>query len=195
MSNQSQQVVYVSQSRAFRAAKIGRTLLNLLLFLLVLSAASYSTIRKELFHEHFVKGGRYLDQKQYDLAIHEYQAAIAINDSAGPQFYNLALCYTRQNRYDLAVAPLQKAIQRDAYDENYYFLLARCDNHLSHLDQAVAEYQMAIQIKPSDADARYNLAMIDLKLGKKNDAMEQLNEAHRLSPTDADVNAALKLAL
>src|ERR1700759_5225053 len=84
MSNRPPQVVYASgrrTSRGFRVTMIILRVILLLMSLILLVAWLGETISGRDFDKHFAQGGRALDEERYNDAIHEYQAAIADNDS------------------------------------------------------------------------------------------------------------------
>jgi tetratricopeptide (TPR) repeat protein len=96
---------------------------------------------------HSNRGWVYYNREQYDLAIQDFTAVIAIEP--GPNGYNLrGMAYRYKPDPDKALADFDKAISMTPDNENYFLNRGNVYLDLGQYDLAIADYDRAIRIHP-----------------------------------------------
>ena len=93
-------------------------------------------------------GNTYFDAKAYDLAIQQYDYAIA---HGSPGYYVRGVAWLEKRNYEQAIADFTQAIQREAGYYLTYFHRADAYAHKGDRDSAIADYRRALALKPDDA--------------------------------------------
>jgi protein O-mannosyl-transferase len=117
-------------------------------------------------------GNALFARKQFERAVQQYEAALAINGK-----YNEA-----QDNLRIAKAEVQ-------------FRLAAALADRGELDGAVRHYRSALELRPDYVDAHYNLGFVLSRQGRTAEAVAQWREALRLRPDDLDSLDQLAWAL
>ena len=133
-------------------------------------------------------GNAFLDKKDIDGAIAEYQKAIAIDSDFALARNNLGGVLAQKGRVDEAIAQYQKAL---AIDPNY----AEAHNNFGdslvqkhQLSAAIDQYRTAVAINPEFAQARYNLGSTLAQAGQMDEAIEQYQKALEINPDVAEIH-------
>jgi tetratricopeptide (TPR) repeat protein len=108
------------------------------------------------------------DGRQFDQAIEEFRAALAIEPDYDDASYNLGLAY-----YDLGNA-----------------LTGR-----GQLDQAAIQYQNALALDPNRAEAHNNLGILLARAGRVDEAIEHFRKGVAIKPDNAEIHYDLGRAL
>jgi type IV secretory pathway VirB10-like protein len=93
-------------------------------------------------------GNTYFDAKAYDLAIQQYDYAIA---HGSPAYYVRGIAWLEKRNYEQAIADFTQAIQREAGYYLTYFHRADAYAHKGDRDSAIADYRRALALKPDEA--------------------------------------------
>jgi class 3 adenylate cyclase/TolB-like protein/tetratricopeptide (TPR) repeat protein len=134
---------------------------------------------------HFVKGELQRARgRNVEVAVDEYEAAIAINPSLAPAYGALGGAKIRVGRSAEAFAPLQMAIKlspRDPLLNTWYFYVCHAHSHLGQYEQAVDWCRRSIAVKP------FWIAFADLAAsyawtGREEEAKAAVVELRRMRP-------------
>jgi adenylate cyclase len=134
---------------------------------------------------HFVKGEvQRAKGRNVEIAVGEYEAAIALNPSLAPAYGALGSAKIRVGRSAEAFEPLEKAIQlspRDPLLNTWYFYLCHAQTHLAHFEAAVDWCLRSIAMEPfwiayADLGASYAWT------GRESEAQGAVAELRRLKP-------------
>jgi len=78
--------------------------------------------------DHFNRGNAYHEEHKFNLAIQEYQTAIALNPEESTFYYNLGLAYHSIILYERAIQSYQKAIElKPDFGQAWYNLALSLD--------------------------------------------------------------------
>ena len=134
---------------------------------------------------HFVKGEILrAGGKDFEFAIGEYEAAIAINPSLAPAYAQLGHAKIRAGRAEEAFVPLQTAIRlspRDPLLNIWYFIICHANTHLGRDDAAIEWCRRSVAIGP------FWISYVDLAsayawTGRKDEAQAAVAELLKLMP-------------
>ncbi len=105
-------------------------------------------------------GLAYYNMRQYDMAIQQFERAVALYPSYGVAFNNLGNAFYQNGLYERAIEVQTRAIAIEPDNPVFYFgrgvsLAARGD-----YDSAIRDYTRAISIDPGYADAHNNLGFV-----------------------------------
>ena len=134
---------------------------------------------------HFVKGEILrAGGKDFEFAIGEYEAAIAINPSLAPAYAQLGHAKIRAGRAEEAFVPLQTAIHlspRDPLLNIWYFIICHANTHLGRDDAAIEWCRRSVATGP------FWISYVDLAsayawTGRKDEAQAAVAELLKLMP-------------
>jgi class 3 adenylate cyclase/TolB-like protein len=134
---------------------------------------------------HFVKGEILrAGGKDFESAIGEYEAAIAINPSLAPAYAQLGHAKIRAGRAEEAFVPLKTAIRlspRDPLLNIWYFIICHANTHLGRDDDAIEWCRQSVAIGP------FWISYVDLAsayawTGRKDEAQAAVAELLKLMP-------------
>jgi tetratricopeptide (TPR) repeat protein len=103
-------------------------------------------------------GNTYFDAKEYDLAIQQYDYAIA---HGSPAYYVRGVAWLGKQNYEQAIADFTQAIQREAGYYLTYFHRADAYAHKGDRDSAIADYRRALALKPDEAVKKQIMAGLE----------------------------------
>lgn len=128
------------------------------------------------------RGEAYLNGYQYDLALKDFNRAIAIDPKYPPAFSDRAVVYAYQGQLDLAMKDANKAINLDS--KYYQAYVNRGVIHMREGDfpMALMDFSHAIALNPNDAGIYADRSIIYNVNGKYNLALQDLNIAFKLNP-------------
>ena len=119
----------------------------------------------------------YYHQNQNDLAVQNYQKAIALdraaNDPSAWPYLNLAVTLQLLNRAPEAEADLREAIQIDPNLAQAHFQMGIVLERMNQAQAAIPELQTAARLDTSYAEPHVALARIYHKLGQEATAREE----------------------
>jgi serine/threonine-protein kinase len=123
-----------------------------------------------------------------DLALQEFQRALALNQRDPNAMAGVAVAYERMGRIAEAEATLQKAAALHPDDWDGYDALGTFYDRHQKYAEAISKYQKAIELTPDNAQVYSNLAATYLDRGTGNDealAEAALRKSIQLSPSYA----------
>jgi len=130
------------------------------------------------------RGIVYDKQKKWELALADYNKAIAINPDYTSAYLNRGTVYYDQEKWELALSDYNKAI---AINPDY--ALAYYNRGLVYYNQkkwelALSDYNKAIAINTDDALAYYNRGLVYYNQKKWDLALSDYNKAIAINPDD-----------
>ncbi len=118
-----------------------------------------STERKRLALDHFINGGVFEAQGNYESAIKQYKLALQFDSSAG-MFYSLSKNYLYLNQLSDALKYARKALEMDSSQIDYYDLLSDIYNYGNKKDDAISTLEKAVKIDSNNVELNYKLARL-----------------------------------
>lgn len=127
-------------------------------------------------------GLAYLQQGDINLAVENFQKAIAINPRYAKAYHNLSVIEQRQGQYDMALANIEKALSIGP--DNPVFLNSRGEILFSKrlLDQALVDFNKAIERNRNYAEAYNNRGNVYKLKGDRLLALADFNKAVLINP-------------
>jgi len=129
-------------------------------------------------------GARFLDSKQYDLALRELERAVAANPRDANAQMMLGVAYYWNGEVDKSIDCYQKSIEIGPDDAQPHMLLGISLAYKGQSQAAYQEFEKSAALDPSRADIQMNLGSIEDTLGRTQDALEHFRKAAQLAPKD-----------
>ena len=134
---------------------------------------------------HFVKGEiQRAKGRNVEVAVGDYDAAIALNPSLAPAYGALGAAKIRVGRSAEAFAPLEMAIKlspRDPLLNTWYFYVCHAHSHLGEYEAAIDWCRQSLAVKPFWI-AYADLAASYAWTGRKSEAQAAVAELQRMRP-------------
>jgi tetratricopeptide (TPR) repeat protein len=127
------------------------------------------------------RGAAYVDKRDYDRAIQDYNEAIRLNPSLAASFYGRGIAYNRKGDFDHAIEDQDEAIRLNPKFAVAYDGRGRAYRNKGDLDHAIQNYDQAIRLNPNFAMAYNNRGETLLHLGDFASAIQDFNQAIRLN--------------
>ncbi len=166
-----------------------RTVLIVILFLTVcflswLGVSAYKDYQKEEFDKHLVSGNDYLEKKQYDLALSEFDEAVNINPVSAEVRKGRADAYHFLGKSEKAIEDYSETINLGL--KNAEVLRRRGYNFriVQQYDGAIADYSEAINLEPKDYLSYIGRCQIYFDKREFDNALTDCNQAIGLNPAD-----------
>jgi tetratricopeptide (TPR) repeat protein len=140
---------------------------------------------------HFLLGGGYFGQQQYDSAITQYSRATEINPRFSPAYNLLGYAYRAVDRYDDAETAFKKYIELIPGDPNPYDSYAELLMKTGRFDESIAQYQKALSVDQHFSPSRVGIATNLMLQGKPDAAAATMDELYQRARDDADRRTAL----
>lgn len=141
----------------------------------------------EYYNEHFQRGGYYLKEGSFDLAVQELQKAVKARPESGEAHYALAVGYLRQKRLKEAARSFERAIEFIPQDQNIHWdirhFLRTTYQRMGKWELALEEDRKLIQKYPGSYEIFNDMGMIYGKLRDTNQALQAFNHAIKLNPS------------
>ncbi|MBA3631256.1 MAG: tetratricopeptide repeat protein [Acidobacteria bacterium] len=164
--------------------------IGVLLILLILvgwfAVSSYKNYQSNKFTEHLLQGANFLDKKQYDATLNEFDQAVNINSDSAEAFKGRADAYHFKGESEKAVADYTEAINLGLKDAEIYRRRGYNQKAVLNFDKAIADYSEAIEINPNDSASYSGRCQTYLENRQFDIAMIDCNRAIELSPDNAN---------
>lgn len=131
------------------------------------------------------RGVHYLDNKQYDKAIEDFNELIRLDPKDANGFNNRGISYLYTGRTDLAIEDFDRALSMDGTNKKIYLNRAAYYDAKGLHPKAIVDYSKAIMLDPEYARAYSNRAVQLSKIGRFDEALKDFNKA-----IDLDINCA-----
>jgi len=133
---------------------------------------------------HFTYGSLLVSWREYDAAVKEFEAELALNPSSLSTRLALASLGLTLGRISAALPHAIEAskMRPDSYLAHLY--LGRLLIRAGRLNEGCRELEIARGLSPSDSEVRYVLATTYRRLGRAEDAQKEYKEFERLKALD-----------
>jgi len=135
---------------------------------------------------YYNRGNAYSAQDNFELAIAEYDQAIALDPEFANAYYNRASAYRARGDLEESIADYTQAIVLDPGFAKAYHNRGFAYYENGYLDQAIADFDLAIMIDPNTITAYINRGVAYGKRGDQDKAIADFNSAIALDPNYAD---------
>jgi len=129
-----------------------------------------------------IRGACYAGLGQLDVAIKNYEDAIAIKPDYAKAHFNLAGSLHDLGQMDAAVQSYEKTIEIEPNYAEAHNNLGNVFQELEQGDAAVQSYKKALEIKPDYIAAQYSLGIMLQDLGQLDEAVESYKTVLKLKP-------------
>jgi tetratricopeptide (TPR) repeat protein len=126
----------------------------------------------------------YLDQLQYDDALHAFEQVVRLRPDYKDGYINLGINYIEWEKYEEARAPLEKALALRPDDARALYYLALVERRQRHSDAEIADLQKVVAQYPQSRDARRELGISYYQQHRSEEAMEQFKALQAIDPDD-----------
>ncbi|HMD21138.1 MAG TPA: tetratricopeptide repeat protein, partial [Alloacidobacterium sp.] len=126
----------------------------------------------------------YLDQLQYDDAIHAFEEVIRLRPDYKDGYINLGLTYIEWEKYAEARVPLETAITLHPDDARALYYLALVERRQRHSEAEIADLQKVVAQYPQSRDARRELGISYYQQHRSEEAMQQFKALQAIDPDD-----------
>lgn len=145
--------------------------------------------------EVIAKGGRYHDNKKYDLAVKQYLSVLEKNPHNAAAMYVLGMTYYTQHDYKNSLRYASRSAMYDSpFLAQVYLLLGLSHEKLGQFPQAIQVYQPATARFAQDTELKYRLAISYRYIDRPEDAAEIFKKIIAQDPYHADSHFQLGLA-
>jgi len=146
--------------------------------------------QKNKANAHVYRALAYFVRGDFDLAIADYDKAIALNPNNAAAYNNRAVIYHEKGEYDRSIADLTKAITIDP-SKVYFINRGSVYSGMGQVERAIADYTMAMDLNPNDAialdandAAAYNYrGVAHVMKGNKEQAIADFRKALEIDPS------------
>ncbi len=101
------------------------------------------------------RGLAYLEKRQYDKAISDFNKALKMSPANANAYHNRGKAYGEQGQYDLAISDYTNALGINPRHGDAYFNRGLAYHAKSQYDRAISDYTNALEINPRDAGTYY----------------------------------------
>jgi len=140
---------------------------------------------------HFLLGGGYFGQQDYDKAIAEYKRATEINPDYSPAYNLLGYAYKQVEKYDEAETAFKKYIELIPGDPNPYDSYAELLMKTGRFDESIRQYQKALSVDEHFSPSRVGIANNLMLQGKHDQAAAKMDELYGRARDDGDRRTAM----
>jgi Flp pilus assembly protein TadD len=129
-------------------------------------------------------GISYLDELQYDDAMHAFEQVVKLRPDYKDAYINLGLNYIEWEKYSEAREPLEKALVLQPNDARALYYLALVERRQRHSDAEIADLKEVVAQYPRSRDALRELGISYYQQHRVDDAMETFRALQAVDPDD-----------
>ena len=129
-------------------------------------------------------GIAYIDQQQYDDALHCFEQVVRLRPDYKDGYINLGVTFIEWEKYAEAREPLEKALALKPDDARALYYLALVERRQRHSEAEVADLEKVIAQYPNSRDARRELGISYYQQHRAADAMAQFKALQQIDPDD-----------
>ena len=111
---------------------------------------SGAMLSAKIYHD---SGIKYLERKEYDLAISEFNKALEIYPESSETYNNRGFAYAKKGWYDLAISDFTKALKIDPNDPQPYYNRGLTYAIKGQFDMALLDLNKCLNLDPMNAAA------------------------------------------
>lgn len=128
------------------------------------------------------RGALYCNQKQFQLAIRDYDEAIRLKPDYAGAYYGRGFAYAKQNLYQSAIRDFDEAIRLNPDYMKAYYERSIVHYKAKYYSQALKDLDEAIRLQSDFAEAYYGRGNVYMEMRKYQSAIKAFDEAIRLKP-------------
>jgi tetratricopeptide (TPR) repeat protein len=132
------------------------------------------------------RGLAYAEQGNFDLAMKDYNRAIALHPSDAETYIYRGILYWKLGQPDRAREDYDTAISRAPSNASAYYNRGIVHEELGQIQRAIEDYSAAIKLNRSFPSAFSNRGLLFAKMGRYDQAIEDFTTALSLRPGHAD---------
>jgi tetratricopeptide (TPR) repeat protein len=140
---------------------------------------------------HFLLGGTYFGQQDYDKAIEEFRRSTAIAPDFAPAYNIVGYAYRTAGRYPEAEASFEKYIELIPNDPNPYDSYAELLMKTGRFDESIAQYRKALAVNPQFAPSFLGIASNLALQGKYDASRAEARKLYDRARNDGEKRAAM----
>jgi Flp pilus assembly protein TadD len=129
-------------------------------------------------------GIAYLDQLQYEDALHAFEHVVSLRPDYKDGYINLGITYLEWEKYSEARVPLEEALSIHPEDARALYYLALVERRQRHSDAEIADLQKVVAQFPQSRDARRELGISYYQQHRSEEAMQQFKALQQIDPDD-----------
>ncbi|AFZ11447.1 Tetratricopeptide TPR_1 repeat-containing protein [Crinalium epipsammum PCC 9333] len=133
------------------------------------------------------RGNIYPLQKQWDLAIADFNKAIEINPINADAYINRGFVYYNLKKWDLALADFNQAIQLNPQYVEAFFNIGLVNYEMGKTQEAIQRWQQVVNLDKKQAEPQMALAVAMYSKGESETAFEMAEVALCLDKRLADI--------
>jgi Tfp pilus assembly protein PilF len=126
----------------------------------------------------------YLDQLQYDDAMHAFEQVVRLCPDYKDGYVNLGIVYIEWEKYAEARAPLEKALTLRPNDARALYYLALVERRQRHSEAEIADLEKVVAQYPYSRDARRELGISYYQQHRSDEAIQQFKALQAIDPDD-----------
>lgn len=123
----------------------------------------------------------YFNQQKYDLAMQDYNKAIATDSTKGEYYINRGAVWALSNNMQMALQDFNKGLQLEPNHANGYKNRSLIYQSFGQWKNAIDDISTYLQMHPEDADLWYERGRLKNALNQPNEALTDLNRAIQLN--------------
>jgi tetratricopeptide (TPR) repeat protein len=138
--------------------------------------------------ESIVKGNKFYQQSQFDLAEAQYRKALEYEPDNEKAKYNLANALQRQSKYDEAaklLADVAESSKDNSIKSAAWYNQGVAYTKMKNLDSSIESYKKALRLNPADQEARENLEKALLQKKNQQSSSQQKKSQSSMSQKEA----------
>lgn len=126
----------------------------------------------------------YLDQLQYEDALHAFEQVVRLRPDYKDGYINLGITYIEWEKYAEARNPLEKALALHPDDARALYYLALVERRERHSQAEIADLEKVVAQYPYSRDARRELGISYYQQHRSHEAMLQFKALQAIDPDD-----------
>ena len=135
---------------------------------------------------HFLLGGNYFGQQDYERAIREYQSSVETAPDFAPAYNLLGYAYRQAGRFEDSEKAFKKYIELIPNDPNPYDSYAELLMKMGRFDESIAMYRKALKTDANFSPSYIGIASNLMYQGKHEAARAEAWKLHEAARNDAD---------
>src|SRR6478672_6904429 len=135
---------------------------------------------------HFLLGGGYFGQQDYDKAIAEYKRATEINPDYSPAYNLLGYAYKQVEKYDEAETAFKKYIELIPGDPNPYDSYAELLMKTGRFEESIKNYEKALSVNPNFTASYIGIGNDYVFMGKPEEARKSYAKLAAVARNDGE---------